>query len=62
MYNQLRQISEIEKNTSQLESVNIEILKLAESFKGRAGDDIVAKDDARLGIEWLLKALSQGER
>lgn len=55
---QLSQIAEVENNTSKLESINNEILKLAESFKGKTIDDVMAKDDAELGLEWLLNAIS----
>jgi len=55
---QLRKIAEVEKNTSKLESVNHEILKLVESFKGKTIDDVMSKDDTDLGLEWLLNALS----
>lgn len=55
---QLAQIAEVEKNTSKLESINNEVIKLAESFKGKTIDDVMAKDDAQLGLEWLLNSLS----
>lgn len=55
---QLRLIAQIEKSAAQLETVNLEILALAESFKGKTIDSIMGKDDFELGFDWLLKKFS----
>lgn len=55
---QLRLIAQIEKSAAQLEMVNLEILALAESFKGKTIESIMGKDDFELGFDWLLKKFS----
>ncbi len=55
---QLRLIARVEKSSARLEAVNLEILTLAESFRGKTIDSILVKDDYEVGLDWLLKNLA----
>jgi hypothetical protein len=56
---QLSEIARIEKSAMQLETVNLEILALAESVKSKTIDSILAKDDFEVGLDWLLSQFSE---
>lgn len=52
---ELKLIAQVEKSAYELEQVNQEILKLANSFKGVTIDSLLTISDAELGLEFLLK-------
>ncbi|HEM6966050.1 TPA: hypothetical protein U2K00_003049 [Legionella pneumophila] len=56
---ELKGIAQVEKNANQLETVNNEILTLADSFQGKTIDSILGKGDFELGLEYLLNQLSK---
>ena len=59
---QRREVSRLSHQLESLRQVIAEILTLAESLKHGTIERVLSKDDAELGLKWLLRGLPERER